>query len=91
MVKANTPGQRDGRIAFWVDGVLAADFPNMRLRDTTDLKIDRVDISLHGNGGILATSKKWYDNVVVAKSYIGPMSSSGAPAPLPAPANLRVQ
>jgi hypothetical protein len=91
MVKANTPGLRDGRISFWVDGVLAADFPNLRLRDTTDLKIDRVDISLHGNGGILAATKKWYDNVVVATSYIGPMSSGGPPPALPAPTNLRVQ
>jgi hypothetical protein len=93
MVKANTPGQRDGRIALWLDGALIADFPNMRLRDTSDLKIDRVGISLHGNGGILATSKKWYDNVVIAKSYIGPMSSGAAPppTPLPAPTNLRVQ
>jgi hypothetical protein len=90
MVKANTPGQRDGRIALWLDGALIADYTNLRLRDTADLKIDRVGVSLHGNGGILATSKKWYDNVVVAKSYIGPMSS-GAPAPsLPAPTNLRV-
>jgi hypothetical protein len=91
MVKANTPGQRDGRIAFWVDGALAADFPNLRLRDTTNLKIDRIDLSLHGNRGILATTKKWYDNVVVARSYIGPMSTGTAPAPLPAPTSLRVQ
>ncbi len=90
MVKANTPGQRDGRIALWLDGALIADFPNLRLRDTVDLKIDRVGISLHGNGGILATSRKWYDNVVVAKSYIGPMSSGSVPASLPAPTNLRV-
>ncbi len=27
MVKANTPGQRDGRIAMWLDGKLIADFP----------------------------------------------------------------
>jgi hypothetical protein len=93
MVKANTPGQRDGRIALWLDGVLIADFPNLRLRETTDLKIDRIGLSLHGNGGILATSKKWYDNVVIAKSYIGPTSSGTQPpvAPLPAPTNLRVQ
>jgi hypothetical protein len=90
MVKANTPGQRDGRIALWLDGAIIADFPNLRLRDTTDLKIDRVAISLHANGGILATSKKWYDNVVVAKSYIGPMSSGAVPAPLPVPTNLRI-
>jgi len=88
MVKANTPGLRDGRIALWLDGKLIADFTNLRLRDTTDLKTDRVGLSLHGNGGILATSKKWYDNVVIAKSYIGPMSSVAVT--LPAPTNLRV-
>lgn len=92
MVKANTPGQRDGRIALWLDGALIADFTNLRLRDTTNLKIDRVNISLHGNSGILANSKKWYDNVVVAKSYIGPMlTSASPPTSLPAPTNLRVQ
>lgn len=90
MVKANTPGLRDGRIALWLDGKLIADFQNLRLRDTADLKIDRVGISLHGNGGILATSKKWYDNVVIAKSYIGPMSSASVPASLPAPTDLKV-
>lgn len=93
MVKANTPGQRDGRIAFWVDGALTADFPNLRLRDTTSLKIDRVDLSLHGNGGIQATTRKWYDNVVIAKSYIGPMGGPSTPPPSavpPTPTNLRV-
>lgn len=89
MVKANTPGQRDGRIALWLDGALIADFPNLRLRETTDLKVDRVGLSLHGNGGILATSKKWYDNVVIAKSYIGPLYT-GAATPPAAPTNLRV-
>ena len=33
MIQANTPGQRDGRIAIWVDGSLIADWPNLRLRD----------------------------------------------------------
>jgi hypothetical protein len=89
MVKANTPGLRDGRIALWLDGKLIADFTNLRLRDTTDLKIDRVGIDLHGNGGVLATSKKWYDNVVIARSYIGPTATTAAP-PLPAPTGLRV-
>lgn len=94
MVKANTPGLRDGRIAMWLDGALIADFPNLRLRDTADLKVDRVNLSLHANGGIQSVSKKWYDNVVIAKSYIGPTYDGGPtapPVPLPAPTNLRVQ
>lgn len=92
MVKANTPGQRDGRIALWLDGRLIADFPNLRLRDTADLKIDRIGINLHANGGIQAVSRKWYDNVVVARSYIGPVSNGTAPpsTPLPPPTNVRI-
>ncbi|MCC7402864.1 MAG: hypothetical protein IT288_00565 [Bdellovibrionales bacterium] len=73
MVKANTPGQKDGRIAFWLDGKIIADFPNLRLRDTNDLKIDRASIDLHVNGSnTVNATKKWYDNVVIGTSYIGP-------------------
>ncbi len=79
MVKANTPGQRDGRIALWYDGKLIADFMNLRLRDTTDLKIDKFTIDLHVNGRTSAPTKKWYDNVVAAKSYIGPVTSGSGP------------
>ena len=37
MVRANTPGQRDGRVAIWVDGKLVADFTNLRLRHVASL------------------------------------------------------
>jgi hypothetical protein len=47
MVRANTPGQRDGRIACWLDGKLIADFPNLRLRDVATLKMDRAGLMLH--------------------------------------------
>jgi hypothetical protein len=83
MVKANTAGQRDGRIAMWLDGRLIADFPNLRLRDTNALKINQFEIDLHVNGNSLALARKWYDNVVAATSYIGPISGT---APPPAPA-----
>jgi len=39
MVQANTPGQRDGRVAIWIDGKLIADFLNVRLCDVNTLKI----------------------------------------------------
>jgi hypothetical protein len=87
MVQANTPGQRDGRIAFWLDGQLIADFPNLRLRETTALKIDRFTLDLHVYSNNLALARKWYDNVVAATSYIGPMVSS---APPPAPTGFRI-
>jgi hypothetical protein len=73
MVKANTPGQNDGRIAAWVDGKLAMDFPNLRLRDVASLTIDRFALCFHIGSNPNGESKKWYDNVVAARSYIGPI------------------
>jgi hypothetical protein len=74
MVKANTPGQNDGRIAAWVDGKLVMDFPNLRLRDVASLTIDRFALCFHIGSNPNGESKKWYDNVVAAKSYIGPLA-----------------
>jgi hypothetical protein len=88
MVKLNTPGQRDGRIAMWLDGKLVADFPNLRLRETTALKIDQFDVDLHVKSNTSSVARKWIDNVVAATSYIGPMTSLVA---LPAPTNLQVR
>jgi hypothetical protein len=73
MLKANTPGQRDGRIAIWLDGELKADFMNLRLRDIASLKINRFGLSFHIHGNPNGEARKWYDNVVAAKSYIGPL------------------
>jgi hypothetical protein len=89
MVKANTPGQRDGRVAFWLDGKLVADFPNLRLRDVSALKIDRFSLEFHAKSNTASETRKWYDNVVVARSYIGPMVLSPMQT-LPAPTNLRI-
>ena len=75
MLKANTPGLRDGRIAVWLDGVLVADFPGLRLRDIDTLKIDRFGLSFHIGSNPNGQARKWYDNVVAAKSYIGPIQS----------------
>jgi hypothetical protein len=47
------------------------------------LKIDRFTIDLNN----LGVARKWYDNVVAATSYIGPMAMS---QPLTAPTGLRV-
>ncbi len=73
MVQANTPGERDGRITIWFDGALAADFENLRFRDIESLKIDRFGLSFHIGSNPAGETKKWFDNVVAATSYIGPM------------------
>ncbi len=74
MVKANTPGGRDGRVTVWVDGALAADFPNLRFRDIDTLKIDRLGLSFHIGSNPNGAAKKWFDNVVAARAYIGPVA-----------------
>jgi len=75
MVEANTPGERDGRVAFWVDGKLRGDFPNLRFRNTEDLKANHAVILVHSSR--TAPNKTlWYDDVVVATSYIGPQRSA---------------
>ena len=74
MLKANSPDTRDGRIACWLDGKLIADFPNLRLRDDQDLKINHAAIDLHIGSNRVRENKKWYDNIVIATSYIGPRS-----------------
>jgi hypothetical protein len=85
MVKANTPGQRDGRVAIWIDGKLIADFLNLRLRDVSTLKINKVELDLFiKNNNTTADMLKWYDNVVIASSYIGPMSRISPPTNLTA-------
>jgi hypothetical protein len=72
----NTPGQRDGRIAMWVDGKLIADSPNLRLRDVRDLEIDRFGLGLYIASNTKRANLKWHDNVVAATSYIGPATPS---------------
>lgn len=73
MVDAGTPGGRDGRVAFWDDGRLAADFHNLRFRTDPNLLLNRVDLNLYEsrNNGV---HKLRYDDVVAATMYIGPMA-----------------
>jgi hypothetical protein len=74
MLKANSAGRRDGRIACWVDGRLIADFPNLRLRDVDTLKINSAALNLHIRNNTIRANKKWYDDLVVATAYIGPVA-----------------
>jgi hypothetical protein len=74
MLQANTSGKRDGRIAIWLDGKLVADFGNLRFRDIDTLKINRFGLSFHIKSNPIGEAKKWYDDVVAATSYIGPVA-----------------
>lgn len=89
MVQLNTPGVRDGRVAIWQDGKLIADWLNLRFRDVSTVRIDTISM---GNGGKSSTQQndKWYDNLVLATSYVGPMSTGLASSPPRPPKSLRI-
>jgi len=72
MVKTNDLGQRNGRVAFWINGQLKGRWTNLFIRSTDSLKIDQAWIGLHSSNSN-RVNKKWYDNVVIARSYIGPI------------------
>lgn len=79
MVQANTPGAADGRIAFWVDGEVAGDFPNLRLRDEESL-VPNVAVISSYTSEHFPNQQFVVDDVVVATSYVGPMASAVIPA-----------
>ncbi len=83
MVRANTPGVRDGRVAAWIDGKLIADWQNVRFRDTESLKINLVELGLGSPSNTDGADRVWIDNLVIAKSYIGPMLRTGDSTPSP--------
>ena len=87
-VRMNTPGKNDGILRGWIDGRLAFEKTNVRMRDISDLKIERIWINIYHGGTWSAASDDhlFIDNIVIAKQYIGPMSlinNTKNKAPLP--------
>ena len=77
MVQANTIGQQNGRVALWVDGALIADHPGLRFRTVNDIKARYIALSTYSSGYV-AGQTLWYDDIVIAKSYIGPMKTGNS-------------
>jgi hypothetical protein len=78
MVHANAPGVRDGRVAFWVDGKVVADFPNLRLRNVATLKSGRIQLGIYThNPRVQRDIVMCFDDVVAGTSYIGPQAAGG--------------
>ena len=73
MIAANTPGERDGRVAIWVDGKLTGEVKNLRFRTVDRLKLNHVVLNSYSSRQH-DNKVLWYDDVVVATSYIGPQA-----------------
>src|SRR4029453_10549729 len=82
MTRLNTSGNNNGEVKVWVDGKVVADWRDLVIRKVDTLKIDETYIGLTPIKRE-RLNKKWYDNVVIAKSYIGPMTPLTSPTPSP--------
>ncbi|HLX65281.1 MAG TPA: hypothetical protein VKX17_28690 [Planctomycetota bacterium] len=81
MLKANTPDKADGEQAIWLDGKLAGHFTGIRWRNDAELKVNCFWLEHYGYDDSDPTksySKEkqtvWFDDVVIATKYIGPMA-----------------
>ena len=82
MIQANTaPDKADGRQAMWLDGKLAGEFTGIRWRNDLDLKVNCFWLEHYGYDEGDPTKQYWkdsqsvwFDDVVVARRYIGPMT-----------------
>ncbi len=78
-IKMNSPNSDNGVMRTWVDGHLAYENTQINLTNNTDFKIRHVWLNLyHGGFGPGAPEAPqdvsiYMDNLVIAKSYIGPV------------------
>jgi predicted amidohydrolase len=81
MIQANSaPDKADGEQAMWVDGKPVGEFTGIRWRSDMDLKVNCLWLQHYGYDSGDPTKQYWkerqsvwFDDVVVAREYIGPM------------------
>ncbi len=77
-VKVNSPGEPDGELDCWVNGIKCGEFREINWRSAESLKVNQVQLSLYLEWSNYRGSRReesrtvWYDDVVVATQYIGP-------------------
>jgi hypothetical protein len=74
-VELNTPTQNNGKIRAWVDGRPSYEKTDFRFRDVDRLKIENIWLDIYHGGTAVSPADQhlFMDNVVIAKSYVGPM------------------
>lgn len=75
-VQLNTPGQNNGVLRAWIDGVLAFEKTDLRFRDVLELKIEALWMNVYHGGTRPPTEDLtlYIDNLVIARKYIGPFA-----------------
>jgi hypothetical protein len=67
-VQLNTPGQADGRQAFWIDGTQRGSWSGLSFRQTTALRLNAVQLTFSVTGGVPQPQELHVDNVVVLRN-----------------------
>ncbi len=75
MLKHNTPGQRDGEQAYWIDGKLQGHWQGINWRTNPNLRANAFTLESYVTDRWTKqeTNIVYFDNVVIAREYIGPM------------------
>lgn len=99
-IKLNSPGNYDGIIQYWFDGVLIKNYTdiNFGFDDAHPLKIHKFGVGL-GNtcwgAGEPWLQTEWsavaFDDVVVSTNYIGPVETPPDTTPPAAPTGVTIQ
>ena len=76
MVKANTPGKKDGEQAYWIDGKKMAHFKTIRWRTDPELKWNAFWLSLYIHHPT-KMCRVWFDDLVISRKYVGPLKPEG--------------
>ncbi len=74
MLKHNTPGQPDGEQAFWIDGALQGHWKGINWRKTAQLRANALTLESYVTDMWTKhpVNVVFFDNVVIARRYIGP-------------------
>ena len=81
MIEANSaPDKADGKQAMWLDGKLVGEWTGIRWRNDPNLKVNCFWLQHYGADSSDPTKQfwrdeqtVWFDDVVIAREYIGPM------------------
>jgi hypothetical protein len=78
-VRPNTPGQTDGTVQLWINGVLKADYRNIQVREDSPYNPNKMILSSYESGGQANGTQRW-DGF-----YLGETDPDTGTAPRPNP------
>ena len=87
-VRLNTPGQKDGFAALWVDGLLDTVRTNMDFLGTYPGRgrfVNGIFLEAYWNDGSPSDQYRWYDDFVVSTQPIGPVTAEPNPVLIKTP------